>query len=120
LRSNYPEVTKLIDLHKSNITDSDLDLLAVARDFAIIVGFAGGKDLDVMHLTLQHEPDVNLKREDVDSIVLGWLPDAVSNIHFYIMTVSSSRNAPVRVEKIGRNDPCLCGSGKKYKKCCGK
>ncbi len=26
---------------------------------------------------------------------------------------------PVRVEKIGRNDPCSCGSGKKYKKCCG-
>jgi preprotein translocase subunit SecA len=22
-------------------------------------------------------------------------------------------------EKIGRNDPCPCGSGKKYKKCCG-
>jgi preprotein translocase subunit SecA len=22
--------------------------------------------------------------------------------------------------KIGRNDPCPCGSGKKYKKCCGK
>jgi uncharacterized protein YecA (UPF0149 family) len=21
--------------------------------------------------------------------------------------------------KIGRNDPCPCGSGKKYKKCCG-
>jgi SEC-C motif domain protein len=27
--------------------------------------------------------------------------------------------APVRVESIGRNDPCTCGSGKKYKKCCG-
>ncbi|MDP6345395.1 MAG: YchJ family protein [Alphaproteobacteria bacterium] len=25
----------------------------------------------------------------------------------------------VRVEKIGRNAPCTCGSGKKYKKCCG-
>lgn len=24
------------------------------------------------------------------------------------------------VEKVGRNDPCPCGSGKKYKKCCGK
>ncbi len=24
------------------------------------------------------------------------------------------------LEKIGRNDPCPCGSGKKYKKCCGK
>jgi len=22
-------------------------------------------------------------------------------------------------KKIGRNDPCPCGSGKKYKKCCG-
>ncbi len=26
----------------------------------------------------------------------------------------------VRKEKVGRNDPCTCGSGKKYKVCCGK
>jgi len=26
----------------------------------------------------------------------------------------------VKGEKVGRNDPCPCGSGKKYKKCCGK
>jgi uncharacterized protein YecA (UPF0149 family) len=26
------------------------------------------------------------------------------------------RNSP----KIGRNDPCSCNSGKKFKKCCGK
>lgn len=25
-----------------------------------------------------------------------------------------------RAPKIGRNDPCPCGSGKKYKKCCGR
>lgn len=24
-----------------------------------------------------------------------------------------------QAEKLGRNDPCFCGSGKKYKKCCG-
>lgn len=29
-------------------------------------------------------------------------------------------STPLNVEKIGRNDPCSCGSGKKYKKCCGK
>ena len=28
--------------------------------------------------------------------------------------------APKRVNKIGRNDPCPCGSGRKYKQCCGK
>ncbi|OPJ62294.1 SEC-C metal-binding domain-containing protein [Clostridium oryzae] len=26
----------------------------------------------------------------------------------------------VKQNKVGRNDPCPCGSGKKYKKCCGK
>lgn len=28
-------------------------------------------------------------------------------------------NTIVKEKKIGRNDPCTCGSGKKYKKCCG-
>jgi SEC-C motif-containing protein len=27
---------------------------------------------------------------------------------------------PLSVAKIERNDPCSCGSGQKYKKCCGK
>ncbi|MGO1470221.1 MAG: SEC-C metal-binding domain-containing protein, partial [Tissierella sp.] len=26
----------------------------------------------------------------------------------------------VKDKKVGRNDPCPCGSGKKYKRCCGK
>ena len=30
------------------------------------------------------------------------------------------KKKPVKKQKIGRNDPCPCGSGKKYKKCCGK
>ncbi len=29
------------------------------------------------------------------------------------------KGAPRRVEKVGRNEPCPCGSGKKFKKCCG-
>ena len=30
------------------------------------------------------------------------------------------KSTPKRVNKIKRNDPCPCGSGKKYKQCCGK
>jgi len=30
------------------------------------------------------------------------------------------QDTPFKMEKIGRNDPCVCGSGKKYKACCGK
>ena len=33
---------------------------------------------------------------------------------------SDMKKKPKRVKKIGRNDPCPCGSGKKYKQCCGK
>lgn len=36
--------------------------------------------------------------------------------------LSGSQTMPImrRVQKIGRNEPCPCGSGKKYKKCCGR
>jgi len=35
--------------------------------------------------------------------------------------LEEAASSPVRNEvKIGRNDPCPCGSGKKYKKCCGR
>jgi tetratricopeptide (TPR) repeat protein len=33
---------------------------------------------------------------------------------------SSPKQTPITVSKVGRNDPCPCGSGKKYKKCCGR
>ena len=37
-----------------------------------------------------------------------------------IQTQEKARPEPVRVEKkVGRNDPCPCGSGKKYKQCHG-
>ncbi|MBQ7376919.1 MAG: preprotein translocase subunit SecA [Clostridia bacterium] len=32
---------------------------------------------------------------------------------------SAAPKRPARSQKVGRNDPCPCGSGKKYKKCCG-
>lgn len=33
--------------------------------------------------------------------------------------IEKSSKTIVKPPKIGRNDPCPCGSGKKYKKCCG-
>ena len=44
------------------------------------------------------------------------------NLIFSGSDSASQKQAPVRrsSEKTGRNDPCPCGSGKKFKKCCGK
>ncbi len=49
----------------------------------------------------------------------------VSYVHAPAGSVSTTatkpkRNPVVAVKKPGRNDPCPCGSGKKYKKCCGR
>ena len=36
-------------------------------------------------------------------------------------SAAGSKQKPVKkANKIGRNQPCPCGSGKKYKKCCGR
>ena len=39
---------------------------------------------------------------------------------YYYNSTFPSRTQRREKAKIGRNDPCPCGSGKKYKKCCGK
>ena len=40
---------------------------------------------------------------------------------YYVDGVARRPKAYRRPEpKVGRNDPCPCGSGKKYKKCCGR
>ena len=39
------------------------------------------------------------------------------DVVYTIMRMEKKKEAP---RKVGRNDPCPCGSGKKYKKCCGR
>jgi preprotein translocase subunit SecA len=44
----------------------------------------------------------------------------VANVNTNEDKSKTLKKQPKKVEKIGRNDPCPCGSGKKYKQCCGK
>lgn len=37
----------------------------------------------------------------------------------YVNGTSPQIKQSPQVKQLGRNEPCLCGSGKKYKKCCG-
>jgi uncharacterized protein len=53
---------------------------------------------------------------------LEHLPDCVQDTYDYFLGQRAGLipkpTAPKAAPKIGRNDPCPCGSGKKYKKCC--
>ena len=51
---------------------------------------------------------------------LGFNPQASRGNYFANYSAGGERPAPVHVKKVGRNDPCPCGSGKKYKNCCGR
>ena len=67
--------------------------------------------------------DADLPPDVVDSLTA----EAADLIPIWIETLSacrlqqesSSTTEPARRSKVGRNEPCPCGSGKKYKKCCG-
>jgi preprotein translocase subunit SecA len=77
----------------------------------------------------QEQPLVVYKREGYayfEALMASVQHDVVHSIY----RVGISREAPKKKEpvpvarkagqKVGRNDPCPCGSGKKYKHCCGK
>ena len=49
--------------------------------------------------------------------IIGFEPDKPEDISDLEKMLNPSK--PVTSQKVGRNDPCPCGSGKKYKKCCG-
>jgi len=64
-------------------------------------------DNDVAQFLLKAEIEQNLERKQV---IQGNANDGKEKVGH---TVKKNK-------KIGRNDPCTCGSGKKYKQCCGK
>ena len=49
------------------------------------------------------------------------IPESVLGIYRQSRSEAGGSAQPFRrqMDKVGRNDPCPCGSGKKYKKCCG-
>jgi len=67
-------------------------------------------------------------KEDTVRQILGVIPRAQSTERVQVAKPTSegfggdkriARKPIVKAVKVGRNDPCPCGSGKKYKKCCG-
>jgi len=73
----------------------------------------------------QQDPLAVYKKEGhalFDSLLASIQHDVVRSIyHVSIRKESPRKRAPVVAgKKVGRNDPCPCGSGKKYKYCCGR
>ena len=63
----------------------------------------------------------SLKPKRKEQVVNVKMTNNVTNLMTNASGEDTPKRKPVKAEKkIGRNDPCPCGSGKKYKNCCGK
>ncbi len=85
----------------------------------------GGSLIPMMMLYHEHDEDPETrpdpitpdKREKLIALMAAWLMNAYE--YFRKEREADLGEARRGTGKIGRNDPCPCGSGKKYKKCCG-
>lgn len=99
------------------LCDGDWVDLFLAGDYEKMIGYSGDvKDHDIYDIV-----NVIELYDDVVAIWAGYNPEQQS----VLTKTDYSRVAPwdfpnpnIAGVKIGRNDPCPCGSGKKYKKCC--
>ena len=88
------------------------------------------KEIDVEKLESDSEVTLNIDFEklyfNMHEAKADWLynlsewEDILSDEKRKEIAKEYRKSKTVTVEKIGRNEPCTCGSGKKYKKCCGK
>lgn len=92
------ETGKWVRLEVRDVAGGGVDDDAGTVEF--VAHFRKGKD------ALVHHERSNFRRENG-----RWV---------YVDGKMNPKDAPRRVEKVGRNDPCPCGSGRKFKKCCGE
>jgi uncharacterized protein len=83
--------------------------------------------LPILALAHEHDPDPEMRtwqtppsNEVRENVVVG-LSVATQKLYDYFLAqrMRGARADGYARPKIGRNDPCFCGSGKKYKRCCG-
>ena len=107
------------------------------QDVLTMVGFLDGIDDSLVEAnpieTMEETTEVNLVYDkarlykNMVAAKADWLyelpqwKDIFSEEELKALYKEQKESTTVRKEKkIGRNDPCPCGSGKKYKKCCGR
>ncbi|MBT0727133.1 YecA family protein [Rosenbergiella australiborealis] len=76
--------------------------------------------LIALHGTEDHAEEVNaLSAEQFESNIAA-LPSAVLDLYQYWLFYAQQNTPQPKIAetKVGRNDPCPCGSGKKFKQCC--
>lgn len=133
-KANYEQILE----SKENVVNGKLQELAAKADMDVLsyVGFIDGINTslvtDVKLDELTEDSDINL-HIDFEKLYFNMLEakaDWLYNLPQWEPILTLEKRNQITKEfrvsktavsnKIGRNELCTCGSGKKYKKCCGK
>lgn len=92
--------------------DSDDAGRAAMGGMVVLADIAGGD-------SLLPKPEVDRLTQEAPDLIAEWVDTLY--LRRPAPTITTSFATPVRkADKVGRNDPCPCGSGRKYKMCCGR
>ncbi|MFA7262325.1 MAG: UPF0149 family protein [Caulobacter sp.] len=93
-------------------TDGDEVGGAAMGGLVLLVDIANGE-------SLLPKTEVDRLTDEAPDLITEWVDTLY--LRRPAPTLTTSFATPVRKGgKVGRNDPCLCGSGRKYKMCCGR
>lgn len=138
---NYYEFTKkeLLNVNESDFEKNRIEKTEFFQYIRKKYGIEEGQAIDVMltleKLTKNGEVYVKIvegfikhfkiKDESEVKIIIGKINVLINNSRQWILKghkpkeVNKQKKVIGTEKKVGRNDPCPCGSGKKYKRCCG-
>lgn len=130
--------TKLLASH-TNIIKGKIETLAEENEASTVfyMGFLDGvndsleETLDLEALEKENEIEVKVSFEKLYFNMLDAKADYLYELPQWEGIFSKEKRKEIHTEwknsktitnknKVGRNEPCPCGSGKKYKQCCGK
>ena len=100
--------------------------LDVRGQYALILAYCGEHERArseiknlmpyIPHLPIHQQTEVAGLCSRIEDIAAGRMPLPSPTVP----PICNQSHQRARKQKIGRNDPCPCGSGRKYKKCCGQ
>lgn len=141
--NEYMEIEKsiykeILSKHTENFKFTIKDLAEKQKTTVeFVMGFVDGVNdslknpLDLENLTAEEEITLDVDLEKLYFNMLDAKAEYLYNLPQWEGIFSPEKRKEIQKQyrdsvmvrnenKIGRNDPCPCGSGKKYKKCCGK
>jgi uncharacterized protein len=98
------------------------DVMELISSCSVITAIAMPEEMEELFVPEEGEPRES--PEELEDALYDMLPKAVENLQQHGAEIRAENgglkpSVVIPNEKVGRNDLCTCGSGKKYKKCCG-